>query len=359
MAVSPARLRRLPDDGTAVFSPYATDIPALTDFDYVQEEWVATGIEDGHPYATSVCVRRPRDAAQFSGTVIVEPLHVHGIAPIWMYTAPYLLRAGHAWVEVTAQKTTLDMHVKPSNPHRYEELDIEGPDTRDFDPNPSFGDLEATAVFWSELSRRNRAAGSILAQTGAAIRGPDGPFEGFDVRTVILAGHSQTGSVTSNYIQEAHDKQRLPDGAAIYDGYFPSGFPFEAFRDVDVPIVQVMSEGDVALPDYSFRPGFEGRRYRRDDSDAANDRYRLYELAGVPHMGTRAEPYNDVALWQASLAGEDVREGVTFGPRMNSLPHFELFSLGLHHLVQWAADGTVPPRARPPRDRGRRLPRQG
>lgn len=36
---------------------------------------------------------------------------------------------------------------------------------------------------------------------------------------------------------------------------------------------------------------------------------------------------------------------MTFGPKMNSLPHFELFNMGLHHLVEWAAHGTVPPRA--------------
>jgi hypothetical protein len=30
---------------------------------------------------------------------------------------------------------------------------------------------------------------------------------------------------------------------------------------------------------------------------------------------------------------------------MNSLPHFELFSLGLHRLVDWVANGVAPPRA--------------
>ena len=202
MTVSPARLQPIPEDGTPSFAPYAADVPPLADLDYIQEEWIATGIEDGRAYATSVCVRRPRDDSRFSGTVIVEPLHVHGIAPIWIYTAPYLLRAGHAWVEVTAQKTSLDMHVKQSNPKRYENLNIEGPDSFDFDANPCFGDSEASATFWSELIRRNRGAGDILAQTGAAIRGPEGPFREEDVRNVILAGHSQTGSVTSYYIQD-------------------------------------------------------------------------------------------------------------------------------------------------------------
>jgi hypothetical protein len=345
MPVTPAELRRLPDDGSTIFSPFGTDVPPLSDFDYVAEEWIATGVEDGNPYSTTVLVRRPRDAARFSGTVIAEPLHVHGIAPVYIYTGAYLLRSGHVWVEITAQKTTLDMHVKGSDPQRYGDLHIEGPDTAEFDPDPRLGSAATAAAFWNALIRHNRATSAILAQVGAALRGPDGPLGDLDLRSVILAGHSQTGSVLSYYIQEVHDKERLADGSSIFDGYFPTGFPYEPFHGVDVPIVQVMSEGDVALPDYSFRPGYGGRKYRRDDSDDPVDRYRLYELAGVPHMGTRAVAYRDLSFWQAIKAGEADNEEITLGPRMNSLPHFELFSVCLDHLVRWVADGTVPPRA--------------
>ncbi|MEV0642391.1 alpha/beta hydrolase domain-containing protein [Streptomyces sp. NPDC050619] len=341
-AVTPAVLRRSPADGSATFAPYGSHVPPLDAYDYVEEEWIAAGEADGHPYATTLCVRRPRDAARFSGTVIAEPLHVHGIAPVWLYTAPYIMRSGHAWVEITAQKTTLDMHVKPSNPERYEDLRIAGPDTADFDPNLNLGNPELMRVFWSELERRNGATSTILAQVGAALRSSQGPFAQADTVHVILAGHSQTGSVTSYYIRDVHDVQRLADGSPVYDGFFPSGFPFEAFHDVGVPVVQVMSDGDVSLPDYSFRPGYEGRQYRRDDSDKPGDQYRLYELAAVAHMGTRPAPYNDVSLWKATFAAEP---DVPLGPRMSSLPHFELFGMGLHHLVEWVAHGTVPPRA--------------
>jgi hypothetical protein len=342
MAVEPAELRRSPEGDAKVFVPYAAEGPALEEHGYVQEEWFATGEEDGRAYATTVLVRRPADLARFSGTVVVEPLHVHGIAPIWIYTAPYLLRSGHAWVEVTSQKTTLDMHVKPSAPQRYGSLHIEGPDTADFDPDPKLGNPETQDVFFSELERRNRASSTILAQVGAAIGAPRGPFDGWNLGHVILSGHSQTGSVITYYIRDAHDVQRLSDGSPVYDGYFPSGFPFDAFLDVDIPLVQVMSDGDVALPDFSFRPGYEGRRYRRDDSDGPGDQFRLYELAGVPHMGTRHAPYSDVSLWHATFENE---RDVTIGPRMNSLPHFELYRVCLHHLVNWVANDLVPPRA--------------
>ncbi|MEV1070293.1 alpha/beta hydrolase domain-containing protein, partial [Streptomyces sp. NPDC050263] len=272
---------------------------------------------------------------------IAEPLHVHGIAPIWIYSGPYVLRSGHAWVEITAQKTTLDLHVKASNPQRYESLHIEGPDSADFDMNLNLLDRETSKAFFTELRRRNRAASTILAQVGAALRSPEGPFAGAEPAQVLLVGHSQTGSVTTYFIEDAHDVQRLADGSPVYDGFFPSGFPLAAFHDVDVPVVQVMSDGDVSVPDYSFFPGYEGRQYRRDDSDEPGDRFRLYELAGIPHMGTRHAPYNDMALWKATFPVGDF----AFGPKMNSLPHFELFNMGLHHLVAWVANGTVPPRA--------------
>jgi hypothetical protein len=345
MTVNLADLQLLPASDAPAFVPYATEVPGLRDYDYVNEEWLATGSANGNQYVTRLTVRRPRDTSRFSGVGIVEPLHVHGIAPIWMYTAPYILRSGHAWVEITAQKTTLDMHVKPSKPSRYDALRIEGPDSADFDPNPHFEDLLSAEVFWSELIRRNGAASAILAQVGAALRAGQGPFDGFDVRKLILSGHSQTGSVVSYYVHQAHDSQRLSDGTAVYDGFFPSGFPYEPFREIDVPIVQVLSEGDIALPHYSFRPGFGGRLYRRDDSDVPGDRYRLYELAGIPHMGTRNAPYNDASLWEATLGDSARQEGVVFGPLMNSLPHFELFSVSLHHLVQWVAADVTPPRA--------------
>ena len=345
MAVTPAELRRLADDGSTVFAPYASETPPIAEHDYVQEEWVATGVEDGHAYATTVLVRRPRDRARFSGTVVVAPLHFHGIEPIWIYTAAYLLRSGHAWVEVAAQKTTLDLHVKPSNPDRYADLDIDGPDSGDLDLALHLDDPEANNAFWSDLVRRNRATSTILAQVGAALRGSEGPFAGLEVRSVLLAGHSQTGSVTSYFIEDAHDQQRREGGSAVYDGFFPTGFPYKPFRDIGVPVVQVMSDGDVSLPDYSFRPGYEGRAYRREDSDEPGDRYRLYELAAVPHMGTRYAPFDDLALWQAQHGEDAAGDGAVFGSRMNSLPHFELFSVCLDHLVRWVEEGTIPPRA--------------
>ena len=130
-----------------------------------------------------------------------------------------------------------------------------------------------------------------------------------EVGDVVLVGHSQTGNVTTNYILDAHDEQRCADGSPVFDGFFPSGMPIE--RRSAGPTCRSCSssaKGTSAVPDYVLHPGVDGRAYRRDDSDEPGDRFRLYELAGVPHMGTRYFPYNDLSLWQSQFPGLRARE---------------------------------------------------
>jgi hypothetical protein len=340
MTAQPSKLRPSPsEDSSKRFEPYASFRFPIEDFGYVGEEWIAEGTEAGGSYATTVLVRLPRDRSRFSGTVIVEPLHFSGIAPISLYSSTYMMRSGHAWVMVASQRTTLHEHVKPHSAERYADLHIDGPDFP-IDAQPGRSADADSRRFWDEMERANRASSQILAQAGAAIGEGAGPFEGLDVGRIILAGHSQTGNVVIRYLREAHEPERRPDGSSIYDGYFPAGFPFEAFAPCEVPIIQIVSDGDVSDPGGTFI-AMTGRPYRRDDNDAAADRFRLYELAGVPHMGTRYAPFNDVELWR----GMDRSESFTDASVMNTLPHNELFNMALHHLVEWIGARTTPPHA--------------
>jgi hypothetical protein len=106
-------------------------------------------------------------------------------------------------------------------------------------------------------------------------------------------------------------------------------------------LLQVLSEGDIADPHRG--PMRVDRSYRRHDSDDPDDRYRLYELAGAGHMGTRYPPYNENQMWQIDPTG--TAGNVPPDAAMNSLPHSELFAMGLDHLVQWVANSVIPPRA--------------
>ena len=345
MTVEPATLSCPPAvDASARFVPTGQFRGSLEEFDYVEEEWFAAGQVEGHPYTTALTVRRPRDPGRWSGTVIVEPVHAASAAPIWLYTSRYQMRSGHAWAAVCSQKSVLDSFVKPMNAERYDSLEIwsdapplgaPGPDQLRVPRDPA-----AFRERMEQMRRVNALSTPILAQVGAALTGGDGPFATLDVQALLLVGHSQTGGVVTDYILRGHDVQRRSDGSPVYGGFFPSGAPSVCFGPRDVPIVQVLSDGDISDPN---RPGREGRAYRRDDSDDPGDRYRLYELAGVGHMGTRYPPYSDNAMWQNDPLG--TAGSVPKDAAMNSLPHDELFSMGLHHLVRWVAAGETPPRA--------------
>jgi hypothetical protein len=101
-----------------------------------------------------------------------------------------------------------------------------------------------------------------------------------------------------------------------------------------------LSDGDIFDSQFSARPGSENRVYRRPDSDDPKDRFRLYELAGVAHMGTRYPPHNNPQMWGAPATAPEGKKVF-----MNSLPHHELFNMTLDHLVKWVDKGVEPPRA--------------
>ena len=124
MPVKLATLRRSTDDRSVPFTPSGGSRRSPDEFGYVEEEWFANGDVDGHPYATSVFVRRPPDKSRFSGVVVVEPLHAMSAAPIWIYTSAYMMRSGHGWAAVCSQKSALDAWVKPFDADRYASLEI-------------------------------------------------------------------------------------------------------------------------------------------------------------------------------------------------------------------------------------------
>ena len=63
-------------------------------------------VDGSAPYRTRIVVRRPTDPARFNGTVVVECLNVSSgleAAPDWAYVGEELVRAGYAYVALSAQ----------------------------------------------------------------------------------------------------------------------------------------------------------------------------------------------------------------------------------------------------------------
>ena len=124
-AVVPTPSVSIPPAGTHGF-PFLTSSIDLTRFGYGEQEFLISGTaqafvnsgtlgNDGvwnvspgatAAYVTRILVRKPLNPARFNGTVVVEWLNVTGgidAEPEWDYEHVELLRAGYAWVGVTAQ----------------------------------------------------------------------------------------------------------------------------------------------------------------------------------------------------------------------------------------------------------------
>lgn len=346
--LTPAKFIKIPFESTTTrFAPASQYPGTLEEYGYIEEEWFATGEENGRTFTTLVIIRKPKDPNKFSGTVVVEPLHFYPITPIFVYTSRYLMRSGHAWVCICSQKSSLDICVKPANQERYAPLNIIGDE---LSPVAAKMDLLTVAsssdydglLWWETLNSVNRASRYILAQVGAALKTPAGPFGGYEIKNSILGGHSYTGYVTTRYIREAHETLRLADGAPVYDGFFPSGWPSKPFGPCDVPIIQTLTSADICTDNIiPFRMLYSGLDYRRPDSDEANDRYRLYEFSGFGHTSTQYPPINEIKFLEVMDPSLSLPEGA----KSSNLPFCEMHHVALHHLIRWVSGGVIPPRA--------------
>ena len=264
----------------------------------VFREYLLSGIAEGQPYTTLLVVRAPEDPEDFSGIVVAEPMHSSGFSLMFQNMREYMMSHGHASVEIAPQKGPTESVVVASNPERYAAISVAS----------------------------NEQANEIIAQAGELLKAnlPDGPLPGMTVRKLILTGTSQSSATVRTYMGGLHASRRLPDGSAIYDGYLPtSTLGSSQLEMVDVPAVHMPTQTEVT----SQAEG--GNLYRREDSDDAMRPYRLYEVAGLPHADSRENRNND---GRCDLM-------------ISSFPLGAMMSVGLHHLVAWIDQGTVPPHA--------------
>jgi hypothetical protein len=345
-------------DGPAPMPAGAYDLAALG---YVEEEFLLEGnassytlagerTADGKwrasasaeaPFVTRLVVRRPSDPSRFSGTVAVEWNNVSGgvdASPDWTLLHRQLIRAGHAFVGVTAQKAGVDggglvegPHLKKTHPDRYNVLNHPG-DAWSFD---------------------------IYSQAGRALRRPDVPLGPLAARQLIAVGESQSAMYLVSYINAVDAL------AQVYDGFFvhgrgaagasldgvrfrpSSGDPGARMRDVPaeqiradarVPVLVLQSETDVTM--------LGGGRCKQPDGP----QLRLWEIAGAAHADTYlliAGGQDDGRLSSERLAEllkptRDLMFGQT-ASLINAGPqqHY-IGQAALEALRRWAAGGPAP-----------------
>ena len=336
--------------GGTLFPPMSGRRPIdLAAAGFVETEWAAAGEAiaydvlaapgDGRfelagagaaaaPFATRVLVRRPVDPAAFSGTVLVEWLNVSGgqdAAPDYTYLADEILRAGHAWVGVSAQFIAVEggdaavgmggqtMGLRATSPDRYGDL---------HHPGDAF-------------------AYDLFSQVGRCVRDPQagGPLGDLRPTQVIAVGESQSAFALTSYINAVHRQARVFNAFLLHSrgaGYLSlndhgrgadiaSRLGVDAVRlreDVGVPTLIVQAEGDLigmigSLP------------ARQPDSQWIT----TWEIAGQAHA--------DLYQLGAFAQFVDCR-----GP-INSGQQVFVMRAGLRHLVSWAGGGARPPAAPP------------
>ncbi len=221
------------------------------------------------PFVTRLVTRRPIDAARFSGAAMVEWNNVSGgvdASPDWTLLHRELVRAGHAWMGVTAQKAGVDgggfvegPHLKKAFPERY-------------------GGLSHPGDAWSY---------DIFSQAGAALRsgGLLGPLA---ARRLIAIGESQSAMFLVSYINAVDPLAKVFDGFFVH-GRGATGAAFDGVRrrpgladapgerirdDARVPVLVLQSETDVTA--------LGGGRPQQPDGP----RVRLWEIAGAAHADT-------------------------------------------------------------------------
>jgi len=339
----------------------------LTALDYVEEEYLLEGTArsfalvgerggdgrwsvapDGEAaFVTRLLVRRPADPGRFSGTVVAEWLNVSGGrdgSPDWTMLHPHIVRRGHAWVGVSAQKVGIEgggrvdgMHLRKLDPVRYGQLS-----------HP--GDAFAYDIFTQ--------AGRVLrAPSGVSALGP------LTATRLLAAGESQSAAFLVTYINAVDDHAAVFDGFLVHGrgaaGAALDGFRLPATGDLEearrqmsrhperirsdnrVPVIVLQSETDVA-------PLGGGLPAQPD-----GDRLRVWEIAGTAHGDTYmlvAGAHDDGRLPPERLAAllRPVAEalGVPTDSPINGAPqqHF-VAQTALAWLDGWSGGGDPPPAA--------------
>jgi hypothetical protein len=292
-------------------SEFDETLPEFSD-GYIETEYLLSGIANtytgpatgpatvassGHRYVTRVLARYPKQLARFSGRVVVEPFNTtYGIDrdPLWLHTATLLQAQGDAWIGISVRAWSSE-ELKRRDPVRYADLDIGSND-----------------LVWDLL----RTIGTLAKQ---------GP-----VQHVYLGGYSQSSLDTATFAAAF---------GAVYDGFFPTAhaasltpltlgdglprFEYAPMPPAGVPVIEVQPQSDVEGFGFAefVNPG--SASVRRPDSDAAGDRFRLYEIAGAPHA--------------AKIIGCD-GDGSSF-------PMAAFVRAALRNLFRWVEDDITPPTA--------------
>jgi hypothetical protein len=320
--------------------------PDLARVGYVQHEYAAAGTatsykpvgaltHDGRwkfvaassaPYRTRVLVRAPASAKAFSGTVVVEWLNVSGgvdADPEWTSLEEEIVRAGDAWVGVSAQRIGVEGGPVLVSVGGVPGAEAAGKGLKAIDP----------ARYGSLVHPGDGYSFDMYTQVARALRSGAG-LGGFKPKRVIAAGESQSAFALVTYFDGVQPLTHAFDGFFVHSrgaiglplvgpGKYAdiagaiSGSSAILRTDQQAPVLDIQTETDVAsiLDSYAAR---------QPDSD----RFRLWEVVGTAHA-------------DAHLLGPSAKY-IDCGVPINNGPMHIVAKAALRALTTWITTGKAP-----------------
>jgi hypothetical protein len=283
------------------------------------------------PYTTRIVVRRPRRAASFNGTVVVEWLNVSGgldAAPDYTYMRSEIIRRGYAWVGVSAQMIGIEGGPVAVRVPQAEAAGA-GKGIKHIDP-VRYGALSHPGDAFS-YDIYTQVARALRAPSGARVLGP------LRLRRMLAVGESQSAFAMTTYIDGVQPLTKEFDGFVVHSrggSAMPLGAPGQAIdvagsiggqptkirTDGVAPVIVVETETDILgiLNAYPAR--------QRDSA-----RFRWWEVAGTAH----ADKYQVGAQSDALGCPDPVNDG----------PSRFAVRTALRDLDRWVRTGAAPPRS--------------
>ncbi|MET0342963.1 MAG: alpha/beta hydrolase domain-containing protein [Polyangiales bacterium] len=323
--------------------PFLTPKEDLAKLGFVEEEFFVEGTANrydtaggreakvtssGHAYRTRVVVRRPKEAAKFNGTVLVEWQNVtagYDIDAHWGPSWEHFVEHGYAWVGVSAQRvgvhgnattapatgatppgiptSTRNNGLKAWSPTRYGTLDV-----------TDGGKVTDDALCYDIFSQATQA----LKRPGAVDL-----LGGLKPKHVFAIGASQSAgrlSIYYNSIQPLHQ---------VVDAYYLLVGGSGLRTDSKVKVFQLLSETDVA----------GGPQRRQADSDV----FRGWEVAGSAHSSYYADRYRAPLIDRDF--GEPVWPAECDQPPFARVKTYHVINAQYDLLVKWEESGVAPPAA--------------
>lgn len=312
--------------GTA--ESFVADGPLGTD-----GRWSVTPGESAD-YTTRIIVRRPADAADANGIVLVEWLNVSAGRDSdadFGILHPELLREGYAYVGVSAQATGVS-----GGPTR---LEVPG-----VPPEAIMPLKEWDAERYAPLDHPgDQFSYDIFTQVARLVLddGDTGVLGDLPVTHVVAMGESQSAGRMATYANAIQPESGAFDALFIHSrGSAAAPLNADATvttppggiirTDIGVPVLQFVTETDL------LRLGFLAAR--QPDSEWV----RTWEVAGTAHADQQTLVYGSASgrVWLVDSEGYDPSE--TCG-QINDGPQSPVAQAALAALTAWMVDGTVPP----------------